>query len=334
MNPKLPSSEILKKYLADQCSEQERAMVDAWYQQLNSGAGEMFSSSDEEDLYERIQLQISETEIVHNRPVLPLRKFRMYAAAAAVLLCLGFVYFFLQKKQTTLAGKTALDSSWITFSNDKKKIIRYALPDHSLVWLQPGSAISHPVSFNTKTNREIRFHGEGFFDVTRDVKHPFIINCGSLKTRVLGTSFNVKANKNEATYKVSVVTGSVAVSTPNAENKIQQVVLKPEQQAVFEKATNNMTVNTVKNNKINNENWQSVSLVFNETPMSEVANRLQQTFRIKIEFANPHIKKCRLKVDFNNQRLPEILEMIETLLGTTYEIEGDKVTLKGEGCKN
>ncbi|MNL81759.1 hypothetical protein D3C87_2089610 [compost metagenome] len=68
--------------------------------------------------------------------------------------------------------------------------------------------------------------------------------------------------------------------------------------------------------------------------MSEVANRLQQTFRIKIEFANPHIKKCRLKVDFNNQRLPEILEMIETLLGTTYEIEGDKVTLKGEGCKN
>ena len=334
MNPKLPSSEILKKYLANQCSEQERAMVDAWYQQLNSEAGETFSSSDEENLYERIQSQISETEIIHEPQVLPLRKFRIYAAAAVAVLCLGFVYTFSRKPQTNLAAKMPADSAWITFNNDKKKIIRYTLPDHSFVWLQPGAAVSHPLSFHTKTNREIRFHGEGFFDVTRDAKHPFVIYCGDLKTQVLGTSFNVKANENESTYKVSVVTGSVAVSTPSAENKIQQVVLKPEQQAIFEKATNNMTVNTVKNNKTNNENWQSVSLVFNETPMSEVANRLQQTFRIKIEFANPHIKKCRLKVDFNNQRLPEILEMIETLLGTTYEIEGDKVTLKGEGCKN
>lgn len=334
MNPKIPSSELLKKYLTGHCSAQERAMVDTWYRQLNNASDETFTSSDEENLYERIQLQISETDTAHKSPVLPLRSFRVYAAAAVVLLCLGLIYIFSQKPDTTLADKTTTDSSWITFRNNKKKIIRYTLPDLSLVWLQPGSAISHPVSFHSRIKREIRFQGEGFFDVTRDIKHPFIIYCGNLKTQVLGTSFNVKANTNESTYKVSVVTGSVAVSTSNPENKIQQVVLKPEQQAVFEKATNNMTVNLVKNNKENNENWQSVSLIFNETPMSEVASRLQQTFRIKIEFANPQIKKCRLKVDFNNQRLPEILDMIETLLGTTYEIEGEKVTLKGEGCKN
>ena len=93
-----------------------------------------------------------------------------------------------------------------------------------------------------------------------------------------------------------------------------------------------MTVDVSRDNEIIDENWQSVSLVFDETPMSEVADRLQNTFRIKIEFANPAIKKCRLKVDFNNQKLPEILGMIETLLGTTYEIDGEKVILKGEGC--
>jgi len=39
-----------------------------------------------------------------------------------------------------------------------------------------------------------------------------------------------------------------------------------------------------------------------------------------------------LKVDFNNQQLPEILEMIDVLLGTTYQMEGSTITLKGEGC--
>jgi hypothetical protein len=38
-------------------------------------------------------------------------------------------------------------------------------------------------------------------------------------------------------------------------------------------------------------------------------------------------------VDFTDQRLPEILEMIDTLLGSTYRIDGDSITLKGQGCR-
>jgi len=334
MDPKLPSSEILKKYLANQCNEQERTMVDAWYQNLNRKTVETFSASDEEALYHRVRSQIYESENEPEKPAIRLGKFWFYAAAAVVILSLGSLYFLSYKPQHTVADKVIADSTMITFRNAQKKIVRYVLPDKSIVWLQPYATVSHPANFAVKTNREINFRGEGFFDVTRDAKHPFIIHCGNLKTRVLGTSFNVKANENESTYKVSVVTGSVAVSTPSSENKTETVILKPKEQAVFEKATNSMTINVLKNTEENHENWQSVSLIFNETPMSEVASRLQQTFRIKIEFANPDIKKCRLKVDFNNQRLPEILEMIETLLGTTYEINGEKVTLKGEGCKN
>ena len=334
MNPKTPSSELLKKYLSNQCSHHERDLVDAWYQSLMIESGETFSASDEEVLYERIQLQISETENNEKTSVWPLRKLWYYAAAAVILAGLFFTYSTPFEKEKALTVKPSTDSTKVTFSNREKKIIRYNLPDKTIIWLQPGAVVSHPLSFSSKINREIDFQGEAFFDVTRDVKHPFIIHCGKLKTQVLGTSFKVKANKNESSYKVSVVTGSVAVSKENQDHKTETVVLKPKQQVVFEKITNRMTVNVLQNEEAVNENWQSVSLIFDETPMGEVANRLQQTFRIKIEFANPAIKRCRLKVDFNNQKLPEILGMIETLLGTTYEIEGDKVIFKGDGCKH
>lgn len=332
MDPKIPSSDLFKRYLNKQCSEHERALVDAWYQNLKIDSGETFSASDEEVLYERIQLQISDSKNIPKTRILPARKLWYYAAAAVIGLGIFFTYDTQQKTRKILAETNSIDSSLVTFRNNEKRIIRYNLPDHSIVWLQPGAFVTHPYSFASKINREINFQGEAFFDVARDARHPFIIHCGKLKTEVLGTSFNVKANENESSYKVSVVTGSVAVSKQNPDHKTETVVLKPKQQAVFEKITNRMTVDVSQSNEIIDENWQSVSLVFDETPMSEVADRLQNTFRIKIEFANPAIKKCRLKVDFNNQKLPEILGMIETLLGTTYEIDGEKVILKGEGC--
>lgn len=334
MNSDRPSSQILKKYLANSCSDQERAIVDGWYQKLNIDSGEAFSTSEESELYQRIENQIHEAESSSlEKARIPFYIWTFIRAAAAVIiLSFGFFYFFQIHSKNSTAVKITADSSLVTFKNNQKKIIRYALPDQSIVWLQPGASLIHPKDFKLKKNREICFSGEGFFDISHDKKHPFIVNCGSVKTQVLGTTFNIRANNDESTFQVSVITGSVSVSTPKGKNKIETVVLKPKEQAVYEKTSQNITVNLLENAASNKENWQSVSLAFDETPMSEVANRLQMTFKIKIEFANLNIKKCRLKVDFNNQRLPEILDMIDILLGTTYEIAGSRITFKGNGC--
>jgi transmembrane sensor len=333
MNSRTPSSEILKKYLANTCSESERALVDDWYQNLHLEHQETFALSEEAELYQHIQDRISAEELAMNKPkgILKPVWFYVRALAAIMILSLGFVFFLqLRDKEAT---KQATGSSRVSFCNDQKKTVRYVFPDRSIVWLQPGASLSHPSAFTGLKNREVLFEGEGFFSVSHDKQHPFILHCGKLKTQVLGTTFNIQANKNESTFKVSVVSGSVAISTDGRKDKMETIVLKPSQQAVYEKATQHMTVNVLKTSGFQNENWQPASLLFDGTLMDEVATRLQQTFKIKIEFANPDIKKCRLKVDFNNQRLPEILDMIDLLLGTTYEMEGSRITLKGEGCR-
>ena len=331
MEKRIPSAEVLKKYLANEGSETEREIVNAWYYELDLKANDHFTEGDEEDLYERIRTQILETETVREPKVFPLHRFIKYASGIAAILFVGFglMYLFPKNAFPKYPKMAQAGSDQIIFKNDQKRILRYQLPDSTIVWLNPCAEISYSKLFTKNKTRETHFEGEGFFDVKPDKKHPFVIFTGAMQTTVMGTSFNIRANKNDSVYEVSVVTGSVKVSGGEPGKTI---VLKPKQQVVFQKENNTMALNTLPENKPDLENWETVSLLFNETPMTEVAAKLEHTFKIKIEFANPDIEKCRLKIDFNNQHLSEILEMIEMLLGTNYKMKGDRVIFGGEGC--
>lgn len=325
--PPLPP-EALKKYLKNECSDEERRLVNEWYQQLDEPADEPFTDADQDRLYNRIRAYLSELR-KNDEPATPVVGLWQYVGriAAVFVVGLGLLYFLYQKPDRVAEQSRGATDGWVTFINAKHKIVPYLLPDSSVVWLHQNAEIRLVQSFQ---KREVRFSGEGFFDVKRDPSRPFVIHTGDLQTKVLGTSFNVRAIPGEGTFKVSVATGSVEVSDVK---KKERVVLKPEQEVVFEPKSMHLEVQKVQEKATDKELWQSASLVFNDTPMSEVAERLMQTFHVKIGFADDGLADCRLKVDFTDQRLPEILEMIDTLLGSTYRIDGDSITLKGQGCR-
>lgn len=327
MEHPIPSIETLQKYLSGTCTETERQLVNEWYRQLESEhAAE--TDTDEEELYGRIQTRIAEQETGKSRAVL-FAIFRNYAFRVAAALCigLGILHFFYSKPFKNLAETQNTVSEHVIFQNQDKKVMRYVLPDSTRIWLNPGARISYRKSFS---KRDVQFSGEAFFDVKPDKSRPFTIYSDELKTRVLGTSFHVRANAGEKTCRVAVVTGSVEVGSIKAG---KPVVLRPKQQVIYVKDNQVLTVRMLPEEQPYKESWQEVSLVFDEVPMSEVAKKLNRIFNVKIEFEDPAIKKCRLKVDFDNQRLPEILEMVDALLGTTYQLEGEKITLRGEGCQ-
>jgi transmembrane sensor len=72
-----------------------------------------------------------------------------------------------------------------------KKII---LPDGSKVWLNAKSKLIYGKHFGVK--REVTLVGEAFFDVVKDANHPFVVSTASLRLKVLGTAFNVRAFAN------------------------------------------------------------------------------------------------------------------------------------------
>lgn len=328
------SPDLLKKYLANQCSEEEQRLLDNWYNGLNLEDRDIAYRLNEDDLLAKIKAEISEKEERNN----PVRSsnfswlWRSSQIAAVLAIVLGVAWFLKSGKTNVSTTSVTNNKEAVTFINTEKRIVRYKLPDESVLWLNPDAKVVHPQDFDKYPMREIQFVGEAFFEVARDSLHPFVIYSGKMKTEVLGTSFNIKAYENSATYQVSVVTGSVQVSTPDEGEKVKTVILKPNEQLVYNKTANSVLPEVIIPSENNYETWQPVTLSFDDIPMSEIADRLEYTFGIEIKFVNKEVSKCRLKVDFNNRRLPEILDMINRLLGTNYELNDNQVTITGDGC--
>ena len=81
-----------------------------------------------------------------------------------------------------------------------------SLSDGTRVWLNGNSELEFPVSF-VKDERVVTLRGEAYFEVARDVESPFIVQTRGLYTKVLGTSFNVKAYDDEPEVSTTLLSG-------------------------------------------------------------------------------------------------------------------------------
>ena len=113
-----------------------------------------------------------------------------------------------------------------------------ALEDSSKVFLDPGAELRFAEHF-TSHKREVYLNGEAFFEVTENPNRPFFVNAGQITTKVLGTSFRVKAPRSGSEVEVSVKTGKVSVYESEKEAPIQSskngsgVILSPNHQVTF-----------------------------------------------------------------------------------------------------
>ena len=92
----------------------------------------------------------------------------------------------------------------------KGKRSQIVLADNSKIWITSGSNVIYPRTFEGKY-REIYVEGEVYLNVTHDASKPFIVNTSGFEVRVLGTSFNISAYKNQEKATVVLVDGSVNV---------------------------------------------------------------------------------------------------------------------------
>ena len=83
------------------------------------------------------------------------------------------------------------------------------LSDGTEVWLNAESRLEYPAQFIGK-ERVVSLRGEAYFKVAKDAEHPFIIQTDDMKTRVLGTEFNVR-NYSVTDSHVTLIEGSVEV---------------------------------------------------------------------------------------------------------------------------
>lgn len=203
------------------------------------------------------------------------------------------------------------------------------LSDGSVIHLNKQSSIKYPEKFG-KTKRDVYFWGEAFFDIAADKTKPFVIEVGETRVKVVGTSFDVKANPESDRIEVVVNSGKVLFYTVAANSaKDNQVFLEPGEKGVYIKATRK--ISKLRNDNLNFLSWKTGILTFRETRLPDVLNALNQKFGANFIMSNSELKKLRLTAKFDNESLDSVLDDLRLVFDIRIQQNGkDYLILKND----
>jgi len=170
------------------------------------------------------------------------------AAAALLLIGIGYLVKTALKtdEKTMLSGKVAYIDVETTDS-----INVFYLPDDTKIWLNKNSRFTYPAKFVDK-ERVVTLNGEAFFEVVDDTTQPFIVYAGNTQTKVVGTSFNVRAYEDEEEIEVDVVEGKVEFSVKE-DKEGKKLILETGDKGTFDKKSS--SVKKRKNKDKKNKWW-------------------------------------------------------------------------------
>lgn len=212
----------------------------------------------------------------------------------------------------------------------------FTLSDGSKITLGPHSEIQYSTDFGN-SKREVYLNGEAFFEVVKDAKRPFWVVTGKLITKVIGTSFNIKAYDSDNDISVSVRTGKVTVAKQNSgyakEHSLSaEIVLLPNQKAVFSREQESLVKTLVDQPIQINQIPVSTDFVFEETKIADVYAVLERYYGVNITFDPELMAYCTITADLREESLYEKLDLICEIIQAKYKITDGQIVIYGLGC--
>jgi transmembrane sensor len=264
-----------------------------------------------------------------------LLRFSLIAGGIAASLILVFLI-------TNYTGKRNGDNNTAnvisTRYGSKSKV---QLPDGTQVWLNADSKLTYSKDFGNQ-EREVSLSGEAFFDVQKDVDHPFIIHTNNLDIKVLGTAFNIRSYQNEKTSEATLIRGAIEVTLNNSPER--KILMKPSDRIVVQNKTEvNTTPATTKEDSAGTiywvgkvdvkekDNmsletvWKKNSLAFKNETLEDVAGRIGHWFNVKVSIEDEELKKMTYSCDFKDESLKQVMEALHLTGRFQYQIVKDSV---------
>jgi transmembrane sensor len=285
-------------------------------------------------------------EEVLRRPFYRAMWLQVAASAAFLIISTWIGYSFYNKKESLLTGENTptearRDLLLVEKMNTTSSNLLVSLSDGSRITLSPKGRIRYPEQF-IGANREVYLEGEAFFEISKDPDHPFFVYANGLITKVLGTSFRIKAYEQSDEVTVEVKTGRVSVfaqSDPDVVEKasnreLEGVVLNPNQKIIYAREEVRMIKTLVEKPEIVLPKTEVPQFEFEDTPVTEAFVSIGKAYGIDILFDEELLKGCPLTATLDNQTLHEKLTIICKAVEASYEILDGQVVIHGKGCRN
>ena len=222
-----------------------------------------------------------------------------------------------ENKGTVIVDEQKTDS--VTESVEYNRLViprggeyKIVLADGSQVWINSQSVLEFPACFVGK-ERRVRLQGEAYFEVSKNVEKPFIVDMGNKEIRVLGTSFNV--NDYDGKFVTTLVSGKVQVFVNDKDYVLtssMQVRVEGDDVFVEEVDVREFTA------------WKDGLFVFKKQKLREVMDILSRWYDVDVFYQNLELQNLHFTGTI--QRHSEISGMLKFLEKTDIV----KFTLNGK----
>lgn len=271
-----------------------------------------------------------------------IRKLWIGWAAAILVLAAGGIAWLAMREGTTPGGPDLavssgrLESGFLEKVNTKTGVFPVDLPDGSTVLLARNSRVRYsPADFGENGKREVYLYGEAFFEVVSNPGAPFYVYVNGLTTKVLGTSFNVRAFPGDNHVEVVVKTGRVTVfaSGSGFEKKDgpepEGEIVNPDERIVLDRSSRQLSLDKLERRE---EEGENAVFVFDDKPVAEVFGELQKSYRIRILFPEDLLKDCKITAALTDETLYEKIRLICLGLNATYKVVDGEIVIESDGC--
>ncbi|MCT4645462.1 MAG: DUF4974 domain-containing protein [Carboxylicivirga sp.] len=249
-----------------------------------------------------------------DRPVIKWgRELIKVAAVMALTALVSYALFnFPNEEEDTIA------LSKVVVPNGSKTTVHLA--DGTTVWLNAGSELVYPTVFN-KESRNVELKGEGYFKVSHDAEHPFMVSAGEIEVKVLGTEFNVMAYPDAGKIETTLVEGSIYLNKKGATAN-SGIILKPGQKVTFvsgelKVAASDMALDI---------NWMQKGFNFQKAPFDKIVTQLERWYDVDIVYNSKAFKDLTFTGKFrNNETIWQVLDVIKMTTPIDYKARDGKI---------
>jgi transmembrane sensor len=324
--------EILDKYRSGKASEEERKIIDEWYEALDKQPDILLTREKERELEKRFWLPVIQHVGGGQSGKTILLWTSIGVAASFIIATLVFIYAWKGEQSGTEKLVTAEERPWVEITNVENAAQRFTLPDGTYVTIEPKSTIKLSPLFN-RSNREVRLLGQAFFDVAHDEKKPFLVYANEITAKVLGTRFTIKALKGDKNVSVEVESGRVSVYTSGKLSQtLQEIILTPNQGVVYNKSSREISRTIAEMPQPILPPAEVARMRFEEASIKEILEAIEKVYGVDIEFDEAVFASCTVTTAISDGNLYNRLNMITSAIGAKYELVENKIVVTGTGC--
>lgn len=195
------------------------------------------------------------------------------------------------------------------------------LADGSRIMLASESTVRYPVDLSGP-RREVTLSGEAMFAVAHDAARPFVVRANGAMVQDVGTTFDVRSYPGDARVRVVVVEGSVDLGGAEPTGPTQRL-----RRGELGRRDTHGAIEIRVVDPSRYIAWTDGRLLFDETPMHDVAVQLGRWFGTPVVIADSALSSRDFTGSFNGEALPNVLAVIAAAVHARVEWRADTARL-------